>query len=311
MLEALQRIPSHAYKTTKKMKNKLFIFLFLLSVGSAVGQEFPYPALPDSLRTPEERMDFLLGNYWSRFDFNDTTATNCQVGEQGFSDFIYTLGYADEKQKERAAADFVRRAFATEWGARHYDHLMEHYLFNPNSPLRNDLVYAALLREIVDGCHTCDGAMQERNRFRLSQVSKNQVGTVATDFAYRTRQGAEGRMHEHESDWLLLVFHDPDCENCERILPQLMLEPVLRDSRVQVLAIYGDSDYESWKRKTYAMPSNWTDAYSPDGEIHSKTLYYLPATPSLYLLDKKKQVVLKDASPEVVLKMLSDLLKNG
>ena len=293
-------------------KNILLSFcLCMLSYSMTVGQEFPYPALPDTLTTPDTRMEYLLTHYWDHFDFADTTMVNNKVGEQGFVDFVYVLGMADAPLVQKSSCGFVSKAFGTDWGSQHYDHLMEHYLFNPNSPLRNDLVYAALLREIVDGCHTCDGAMLERNRFRLSQVSKNQVGTVATDFAYRTRQGAEGRMHELASDWLLLVFHDPDCENCERILPQLMLEPVLRDSRVQVLAIYGDSDYESWKGKPYAMPSNWTDAYSPDGEIHSKTLYYLPATPSLYLLDKKKQVVLKDASPEAVLKMLSDLLKNG
>lgn len=299
-------------KTEKKMKKYLVLSfcLYQLCAVLAVSQDFPYPDVPDSLTDPNERMDYLLTHYWDRFDFADTTSVNKGVGEQGFVDYVYVLDMADAPLRQRSCSAFVSKAFRTEWCIRRYDHLLEHYLLNPDSPMRNDLVYADLLREIASGCRLCDGAMLERSRFRLSQVSKNQVGTVATDFTYRTRQGDEGRMHGVESEWLLLVFHDPDCENCERILPKLMLEPLLRDDRVCVLAVYGDADYDSWKRKVYAMPANWTDAYSPDGELHSKTLYYLPATPSLYLLDKEKRVVLKDASPQTLLQTLSNLLKN-
>lgn len=289
---------------------RLFSLIIICAPLIVSAQEFPYPDVPDSLQTPESRMEFLLDNYWSRFDFNDTTATNCQVGEQGFSDFIYALGYADAKQRERSAADFVGRAFATEWGATHYDHLMEHYLFNPNSPLRNDLVYASLLREVVAHCTVCSDVIQDNSRFRLEQVSKNQPGTVASDFAYITRNGEAGRMRNLNADFLLLVFHDPDCENCERILPQLMREPVLQNQSVKVLAVYPDFNTEEWRRKSYNMPANWIDTYSPKGEISKKSIYFIQATPSLYLLDSAKNVILKDATPQFVLQNLSELLKN-
>ena len=283
----------------------------LIWIPAAVsGQEFPYPDVPDSLQTPESRMDYLLSNYWNRFNFSDTTETNSQVGEQGFSDFVYMLSYVDSARRDQAAEDFVRRAFATSWGADHYDHLMEHYLFNPNSPLRNDLVYAPLLSQVIAHCKVCEDAMLERTRYRLAQVSKNQVGTVAADFNYSTRSGQGGRMHEMTADFLLLVFHDPDCENCERILPQLMREPLLQSPRVRVLAVYPDHNTDEWRQKPYNMPSNWTDAYSPKGEITEKSVYFIQATPSLYLLDHEKKVLQKDATPQIILQNLSELLKN-
>ena len=287
---------------------RLILHLFLWIPAFATAQDFPYPDIPDSLQTPDSRIDYLLNNYWSRYDFNDTTSTNIQVGEQGFSDFIFALRVADSDLAEWSAKDFVDRAFATKWGAAHYDHLMEHYLFNPNSPLRNDNVYASLLRQVINRCTVCDNAMLERNRFRLEQVSKNLTGEVASDFAYTTRSGENGNMHNLKADFLLLVFHDPDCENCERILPQLMREPLLQDPRVKVLAIYPDSNTDEWRQKTYNMPANWIDAYSPKGEITKKSIYFIQATPSLYLLDSEKKVMLKDASPQTILECLSDLL---
>lgn len=287
------------------------LWLMLIWIPAAVsGQEFPYPDVPDSLQSPESRMDYLLANYWNRFNFNDTTETNSQVGEQGFSDFVYMLSYVDSSRQDQAAGDFVRRAFATPWGADHYDHLMEHYLFNPNSPLRNDLVYAPLLSHVIAHCKVCDAAMLERTRYRLAQVSKNQVGTVAADFSYSTRSGQGGRMHDMTADYLLLVFHDPDCENCERILPQLMREPLLQSPKVKVLAVYPDNNTDEWRQKHYDMPANWIDAYSPQGEISGKSVYFIQATPSLYLLDREKKVLLKDATPQTILQNLSELLKN-
>ncbi len=287
------------------------LWLMLIWIPAAAGaQEFPYPDVPDSLQSPESRMDYLLANYWNRFNFNDTTETNCQVGEQGFSDFVYMLSYVDPARQDQAAEDFVRRAFATAWGADHYDHLMEHYLFNPNSPLRNDLVYAPLLSHVIVHCKVCDDAMLERTRYRLAQVSKNQVGTVAADFSYSTRSGQGGRMHDMTADYLLLVFHDPDCENCERILPQLMHEPLLQSAKVKVLAVYPDNNTDEWRQKQYNMPANWIDAYSPQGEISEKSVYFIQATPSLYLLDHEKKVLLKDSTLQAILQNLSELLKN-
>ena len=54
--------------------------------------------------------------------------------------------------------------------------------------------------------------------------------------------------------------------------------------------------------RTY--PANWIDAYSPDGEITQKLLYYIPATPSFYLLDANKKVILKDAPLDTVIAFL-------
>lgn len=292
------------------MKRMLLLSLMLVVALCGVAQSFPFPDVPDTMTDPAQRMDCLLTNYWSRYDFNDTTEVNRKVGEQGLVDFVYVLGMADAELLHQASHRFVEAAFTTEWSARHYDHLLEHYLLNPNSPLRNDIVYAAFLKEIVASCKPCEGAMLERSKFRLSQVDRNQVGTTAADFAFKTRDGRKGRLSDMGGDYLLLVFHDPDCENCERILPQLMREPLLCDSRVQALMVYPDDNMDEWRRKVYDVPSNWTDAYNPDGDIRAKSLYFISATPSLYLLDKSKNVLLKDTTPDNLLRVLSNLLKN-
>ena len=139
----------------------------------------------------------------------------------------------------------------------------------------------------------------------LTQAKKNLPGSVATDFAYVERNGKQGRLSTIQSKFILVFFHDPDCENCKRIMPIAMQEPLLQRADVKVLAIYGDKDFEAWRQDTHLYPTNWIDAYSPEGEIMNKLLYYLPATPSFYLLDANKRVILKDANYDNVLAFLS------
>jgi hypothetical protein len=43
--------------------------------------------------------------------------------------------------------------------------------------------------------------------------------------------------------------------------------------------------------------------------VVSRAIYYLPAMPSLYLLDADKRILLKDATPESVLQYIANHLK--
>lgn len=54
-----------------------FIFLsFFMLVGALAPTKaqnnFPYPALPDSLRSVEQRATYLSEHYWDNFNFSDT-----------------------------------------------------------------------------------------------------------------------------------------------------------------------------------------------------------------------------------------------
>ena len=204
---------------------------------------------------------------------------------------------------DKATKLFYDLAFSTSWGKKHYSQMINHYLDNPNSPLRNDVVYVHFLRNIRP-YYANDAAARQRYTFKLTQAKKNLPGEPATDFTYTERNGQQGKLSNIQAKFTLLFFHDPDCENCKRIMPYAVAEDQLKRQDVAVLAIYADKDYEAWRKDVRTYPANWIDAYSPNGEITQKLLYYLPATPSFYLLDANKKVILKDAPLDTVLAFL-------
>lgn len=289
---------------------KKLTFTLLLLLGGLTGAwsqvQFPYPAIPDVLQDEQARLGFMLEHFWTQYHFDDLSQTNRDVAEQGFADFINLMQYADSTTCSRAAQVLADSMTVSEQRLRHFDGLIDHYLGNPNSPLRNDVTYAhllhALTRRLPDG-----DATRGRLAFRLQLVERNQPGTPATDFEYVDREGHRHRLYDIESALTLIVFSDPECEHCHELMPRIIGSPtLLNDKRLTVLNIYPDDNRQAWEADAKALPANWREGRSPEGEIMHKQLYALPAMPSLYLLDSQKRVLIKDGTLEQVEKMINE-----
>jgi hypothetical protein len=75
--------------------------------------------------------------------------------------------------------------------------------------------------------------------------------------------------------------------------------------KVAVLNIYIDEDLEAWRSYMPIYPEEWFNGFDPDFVIRTDVLYNVRAIPSLYLLDKDKNVIMKDAVTERVLDFFS------
>ena len=292
---------------------KRFIFVTWMVMGGVLcarpmraqgAVSFPYPEIPVSISEPRMRLSYLLNHFWDNFLFADTSQTNRKLAEQGMADYLNLLPHVADSASQCSAVDvFVRQAFADASRSEAFENLLEHYLGNPASPLRNDGLYALLLRRITMILPEGDARL-ERYRQHQRLLSMNAPGETATDFIYVTRGGARGRLSDLSSPYTLLVFSDPDCARCREYMPQLVASKALKDGRVRVLVVYPDADTSLWRQAKPDLPSNWTDAYSPEGEVMHRPLYHLPRLPALYLLDAEKHVLVKDGSLEEVVERL-------
>ena len=70
---------------------------------------------------------------------------------------------------------------------------------------------------------------------------------------------------------------------------------------------YIDEDLQGWKDYMPIYPDNWYNGFDPNLVIRGEGLYSVRAIPSLYLLDKEKGVILKDAPENRLLSYLVNL----
>lgn len=258
-------------------------------------QKLEMPEIPVMIQSPEERVAYITKHYWDKFDFADTTLTNNeQYTEQAFADFIGILPQTTLEVAGKAISVMLEQAInANQQMFDYFVELYDKYLYNPNSPLRNEDYYIEVLKAIIDNPKV-EEIYKARPRYQLETALKNRIGDIAANFDYVTPNGQKGQLYDVTSEYTILFFNDPDCHDCARVTEILK---GLDKPKVKVVAIYTDKEIELWKKKQY--PELWINGQS--STVSDQKLYDLRAIPTLYLLDKQKQVVLKDAPVEMIM----------
>lgn len=266
--------------------------------------ELPLPNVPTTLRTPTDRANYIIQHFWDAMEFGDTARShNRMFMEQNFSNYISVFPYAEEEARKHAVETLLGKAEADSAGYVLLRDIAKKYLYEPNSPMLSEEFYILFLEHLVKSPILGEYGRQRAYR-QLDAACKNRPGMTAADFAYTTREGNKTTLHQTDTEGeLLLIFYDPDCEHCKEVMSELQTEKTLSDGSVKVLAIYSDEDHELWKRTAGLLPKEWTVGYE-GGALQENGSYVLRAMPTLYLLDRKKKVILKDVQPAQLLLML-------
>ncbi|CDN31586.1 hypothetical protein BN938_1499 [Mucinivorans hirudinis] len=247
------------------------------------------------LTTPEQRAAFLSENYWNNFDFADTSLiTKPEITEQAFVDFIDILQETTLPKAETGIKNMLDKSLGGDsLMFEHFVELCEKYLYDPNSPFRREDYFIPVLRYIIDSDSI--GELEKiRPQYLLTMALKNRPGEVATNFSFTTDKGKEMSLSDIKAQYTILFFNNPDCADCKRV-KALLWE--WQDERVKVVAIYPDEDLQMWRAAEY--PAAWINGNNHT--INKDKSYDLRAIPTLYLLDRDKKVILKDAPVEAIL----------
>ena len=270
-----------------------------LTNGTATELSFPNIVIPEMVPV-DERVKFLAEHYWDKFDFSDTTFCNKpDITEQAYANYLDILRYVDPAVAQQSAAQLIKRAEADSTMFDYFVMLSDKYLYDPNSPFRNDELLIPTL-ECIIASPLLDEAEKIRPQAQLNMAQKNRIGQKASDFRYTLHNGRTGRMYSIEADYLLIFINNPDCPACKEIREQICASPMLSEmierGVMKVLAIYPDEDITAWLNYRHNIPASWINSYDKQLRMRDEELYDLKAIPSLYLLDAEKRVMLKDCN---------------
>lgn len=298
------------------MKTFINIFLLSLILCTACGnrnvsmnqteatkndstRNFVLPVIPAMLTTPESRADYLVRHYWENVDFNDTIWLNHQeMLEQAWVDYIDLMRLVPKETINNALRQVYKNAEKQKPFFSYFTTLADKYLYDPNSPMRNEELYITVLDAMLES-DVLDETEKILPKERRKLAERNRPGRLAEDFTYTLSSGKNGTLHDLKAQYTLLFINNPGCHACEESLTELKQAPAinreLEAGRLKILAIYPDEELQEWKRHLSDFPKEWINGYDKGLVIKEKNLYDLKAIPTLYLLDQKKIVILKDA----------------
>ena len=299
----------------------LFVFAALTVVDCGQGKKaeqfkalpFPDTVPPGMMTEPRDIAEHMALNFWngitdpSRAYPSDSLLVSGVLKsdvEQKFADWTMYLDMVSLSVADKAVGKLCDRAAACErqdTSSNVFETitaLAGKYLYDPNSPLRNEDHYNSFARRL-SACDLVEPSIRGKYRYEAEMTSLNRMGTVAADFRFSDRNGRTHTLHGIKAPITLLFFSNPGCEACMNIIQVLKgdqrISSMITSGTLAVLNIYIDEDLQAWREYMPVYPEEWYNGFDPDLVIRTDNLYSVRAIPSLYLLDQDKRVIMKDA----------------
>lgn len=318
--------------------NKRFVFLalsslLLLGCGPRGGKSAPSPAtrdfpqveIPSLYTDPSEQAAFVTLHFWDRFtdtlqvyacDSLTVNGVALEAVESRMGLFATLLEGVPLDEGGKAVSRLYERIDAFE---RKYPdsnvfeqlcRLTAHYLYDPNSPVRNEDLYLSFV-ERLGASDLIDNGYRMGYEWDARMCRLNRVGTPATDFSFTDTEGRVRTLYGVKAEYTVLIFGNPGCNACQEIMAEMSSSPEISaltaSGRLKVVDVYIDQDVEDWKAHVDEYPASWINGYDHLYQIRTNLLYNVRGIPSVYLLDADKTVLMKDAVQDKVLTALARL----
>lgn len=270
-------------------------------------EELPMPVIPDDITDRNARIAFAGAHFWDGMDFTDSTLVhNDAFMEQNFANFALIVSMQhDYTSLLSSMSAMIDKAAVNPEAVGKIRDIAALYLADANSPVHSMDSWQGFLEALSSRPEFVSETDMQRIVFELNELRKNMTGSRATDFAYETREGKKAHLYNTPSgkEGLLVIFYDTECNHCHDMMSVLADNEALRkaavDGTLKILAIDVEQDKETWASRASELPAEWLVGVNTD-DMAMNGKYWLPALPSLYLLDAEYNIIGRDISPEAL-----------
>ena len=278
---------------------------------------FPRVEVPVMVDGAQERLEYTVLHFWDAFVKVDGPTDSLTVagvkkeeveGQMGvFATLLQEVPLAVGQRAMLSLYKCLEKAPGT---LEPLAEMARKYFFDPNSPVRSEALYLPLVKALSESALVKDDA-KPGYAWDARLCALNLPGTTAADFRFIDTSGRSRTLHSVKAEYILLVFGNPDCTACRELVESMSSVPEIvaleASGRLKVVDIFIDREIDVWKQRMASYPKNWINGYDPEFIIREDLIYDVRAVPSLYLLDRNKTVILKDAPEEVALNVLAGL----
>ncbi|AHF13900.1 hypothetical protein BARVI_09610 [Barnesiella viscericola DSM 18177] len=242
-----------------------------------------------------------MEHYWDNFKVeNRIYLDSLQVAEQAFVDFVSIMRIAPREGTMKGINALLKRASCDEDILLMYAGFADKYLYSGQGPFVSEEAYLPFVEAVLDS-KKVDKLYKLRYSYQYDVMTKNQLGMEITDFEYKLPGKDKAyRINKLKSPFILLYINDPECEDCSLATLRLSVSQALlnevRSGRLTILSLYPDGETEEWLAGVAEYPKEWIVASMENGDRY----FDLRIMPTIYLLDKDKKIILRNASLEEV-----------
>ncbi len=139
------------------------------------------------------------------------------------------------------------------------------------------------------------------------------IGKIAPDITLQKRDGSSINLYSVDAEYTILYFWKYDCGVCKKATPVINeFYEKFKDKGVKIFAVcfkFGKDIPECWNYVDENNTQNWIHAVDPYNASKFSDVFYVKSTPTLYILDKKKEILSKRIGAEQLEEVMNRIVE--
>lgn len=245
---------------------------------------------------------YYKNHFFDHFNLSDPSLLRTPLYQPKVDEYIEKLTYQHPDSIDKALDFLLNEAGGNEETFRYMlVKLTNKYETSNIMGMERVFVYLAENYYLKGKAYWADSSLVSKFEKRVKELKPNLVGNIAPDMVLRDTLMQPVRLSSIDSRFIVLYFYDPDCGHCKKATPKLRNSyERLKQKDVEVIAACTVTDIEKWKNYIRDNHLPWINAADPYLQSNFRTDYDIKSTPTIYVLNKDKEIIAKRIGVEQI-----------
>ncbi len=273
------------------------------------------PVLPNGRRDSTFAYRYTKAHFWDGTDFTDDRLLRTPVFDNKLKKYIDKVLYQNPDSLIREIDILIEKARPN---PEMFKYLVWFATYHSESS--EIMGFDRIFVHVVDTYYLTHQATWERPAVVESLIKKANrlrpllIGQMAPNMIMLDSSNQPVSMYSVKSNFLILLFWDPDCGNCEQEIPKLkdFYEKQKDSLGLKIFTVCSDTSLVKWKAAIRKKKMNWINVDGPrslTGNYHEQ--YDVNTTPVIYILNNRKEIIAKRLVTDQLRQFFRNFIKKG
>ena len=261
---------------------------------------FAYPVAPDTIKTFENRVNYIVDNFWGNYDLSKPIA-DLNAFNGAFRDYLGFLRYCHRTVAISSVRDFLFKAQTNKANFEKIAMLAEMGLYNVGAEYWSDEIYTEFLKAVI-GNKQLKQDVRKYYAKQMERINRTQLGASLASVTYTDADGKKVSIADIEADMVMIfITLDSDADQSfqrVRLSTDVAINSILDSGKVKLLCLSPEKYSKEWAHNAKGYAQNWLVGACPELSVEGD--YDVRYTPSFIILDKDKKIIQKNVDLEAI-----------
>ena len=255
---------------------------------------FPYPVAPDTIKTFENRVNYIVPRFWEKYDLSKPIA-DLQAFDGALRDYLGFMRYCHKNVAISSVRDFIFKAQSNMGNFDKIMKLADQDLYQVGAEYWSDDLYSEFLKSASKNKAMSNESRKYYSK-QLERINRTQLGGSLAEVEYYNLDGNKVKLKDIEAEMLFVyISKDADSDHSferVRLSTDVNINYVLSDGKVKLLCLSPEKFNKEWAKHALEYSDKWIVGTCEDFAVDGS--YDVRFVPSFIVLDKDKNIIQKN-----------------